>query len=334
MTKLTIIFPLFFSLLFNSSLVHTANHNNTEMNHIIVSQFKNLTRSTKWELVKVVKQNFRTFHPQGMVKIGEFFFLTSVETITKPQKLNPPQNGYDRTPGTGIGHLYKIDQNGNLVAQITLGEKTIYHPGGFDYDGEYLWIPVAEYRSNSQSIVYRVDPITLEADKIFHIKDHIGGVVHNTKSGTFHAVNWGSRLFYTWKADPSNQHENDIFEPECETTENGNHYIDYQDCHYIGGQYMLCSGLSNYDVQSVGTISFGGIELVDLERHIAIHQIPVNARVRPDLVMTYNPFYFETVDNRLRFYFMPEDDESNLYIYETITIPVGNKSADINTCEP
>ena len=57
-----------------------------------------------------------------MVKIGETFFVSSVEVR-------------DREAGQGIGHLYKIDRAGNLVADLTLGEGNIYHPGGIDYDG-------------------------------------------------------------------------------------------------------------------------------------------------------------------------------------------------------
>ena len=41
----------------------------------------------------------------------------------------------------------------------------MYHPGGIDYDGEYIWGPVAEYRPNSESIIYKVDAETLKVEK-------------------------------------------------------------------------------------------------------------------------------------------------------------------------
>ena len=63
-----------------------------------------LTRNSVWKLVASVPIAFRTFHPQGMVKIGETFFVSSVEVR-------------DRAAGKGIGHLYKIDRAGNLVAE-------------------------------------------------------------------------------------------------------------------------------------------------------------------------------------------------------------------------
>src|SRR5256885_7185179 len=99
-----------------------------------------LTRDSEWTLVASVRIAFRTFHPQGMVKIGETFFVSSVEVK-------------DRAAGVGVGHLFKIDSTGRLIADLTLGEGPIYHPGGIDYDGKSLWVPVAEYRPDSRSIV-------------------------------------------------------------------------------------------------------------------------------------------------------------------------------------
>ena len=47
----------------------------------------------------------------------------------------------------------------------------MYHPGGIDYDGDDIWVPVAEYRPNSRSIVYRVDPETMKATEVFRFAD-------------------------------------------------------------------------------------------------------------------------------------------------------------------
>ncbi|MFC3882117.1 DUF6454 family protein [Bacillus songklensis] len=46
-----------------------------------------------------------TYHPQGMTKIGDLYYMSSVEIIEKPVKYDQPKDGYDRTPGKGIGHL-------------------------------------------------------------------------------------------------------------------------------------------------------------------------------------------------------------------------------------
>ena len=38
-----------------------------------------LTRETAWSLVETVPIKFTTYHPQGMVKIGDTLFVSSVE---------------------------------------------------------------------------------------------------------------------------------------------------------------------------------------------------------------------------------------------------------------
>src|SRR5580765_8644555 len=93
-----------------------------EARSIVAERVTKLTRSSSWTLVASVPIAFRTFHPQGMVKIGETLFVSSVEVI-------------DRDAGKGVGHLFKIDKAGNLLADLRLGEGAIYHPGGIDYDG-------------------------------------------------------------------------------------------------------------------------------------------------------------------------------------------------------
>jgi hypothetical protein len=86
------------------------------------------------------------------------------------------------------------------LADLPLGEGSIYHPGGIDYDGRHIW-PVAEYRPNSRSIVYRVNPETMKATEILRFGDHIGALVHDTDDNTLHGVSWGSRRFYRFTLD-------------------------------------------------------------------------------------------------------------------------------------
>jgi len=298
-------------------------HKNEKESKLIIQHVKRLSKSTTWKLMDTIKLNFRTYHPQGMVKIGKHFYISSVETIIKPEKFENFKDGYDRNPGEGVGHLFKFDHSGNLIAVINLGEGIIYHPGGIDYDGESIWVPVAEYRPNSRSIIYCVDPTTLKATKVFRFNDHIGGLVYNTWSNTLIGISWGARRFYTWKLNlwngSVNTGELNEYEiPEFEMKLNGNHYIDYQDCHYIADKYMLCSGVNKYNIPNVGDIAFGGFDFVDIELKVAVHQIPINFWIKPDLVISHNPFYFEIFENHLRFYFIPEDDESNLYIIDAI----------------
>ena len=168
---------------------------------VVSDRVKLLTRGTQWKQVAAIPMQFDTQHPQGMVKIGDDFYLSSVEIKTPTKRFPQPVDGYDRDTGEGAGHLFKFDKTGKLLADLPLGEGSVYHPGGIDYDGRYIWVPVAEYRPNSASIVYRVDPATMKATEVFRFKDHVGGIVHNTDAKTLHGVSWGSRRFYRFTLD-------------------------------------------------------------------------------------------------------------------------------------
>src|SRR5215208_4329410 len=115
-----------------------------------------LTRDSVWTRVRAVPMTFRTFHPQGMVKIGETLFVSSVEVRVPAKRGVQPDGRHDRDTGEGLGHLFKIDMSGRLLADLKIGEGTMYHPGGIDYDGRNIWVTVAEYRPDSRSIVYRI----------------------------------------------------------------------------------------------------------------------------------------------------------------------------------
>lgn len=277
----------------------------------------NLTRATKWESGGEIKMNFPTFHPQGMVKIGDDYFVSSVEIIKPTTKFQQPQDGYDRDTGEGQGHLFKVSASGQLLADIKLGEGSIYHPGGIDFDGKYIWVPAAEYRPNSQSIIYRVDPETLKAEEMFRFKDHIGGVVHNTDDNSLHGVSWGSRRFYKWPLAADGKIANPNDKPEALRVMNPSQYIDFQDCHYAGKSRMLCSGLNNYKTSAdAQPFRLGGFELVSLNDNRPLWQVPVELWSSSGLPMTQNPVFVESNSGGLRAYFMPDDDKSTLYIYD------------------
>jgi hypothetical protein len=211
---------------------------------ILAERVPLLTRATQWKQVAAIKMQFITHHPQGMAKVGEEFFLSSVHIETPTKRYPQLQDGYDRDTGAGAGHLFKFDKDGKLLADVKLGEGATYHPGGIDYDGRHIWVPVAEYRPNSATIVYRVDPATMKAEEMFRFRDHVGGIVHNTDDRSLHGVSWGSRRFYAWPIDAHGKPTNLDVAPEKLRVLNPALYIDYQDCHYIGGSKMLCSGLN------------------------------------------------------------------------------------------
>jgi hypothetical protein len=276
-----------------------------------------LTRDARWTPSASITVGFPTFHPQGMVRIGDTFFVSSVEVKQATRRFPSPIDGYDRDTGAGVGHLFKIDGSGRLLADLTLGEGAIYHPGGIDYDGTDIWVPVAEYRPNSKSVIYRVNPQTMKATEVFRWADHIGAVVHDTDDHSLHGASWGSRRFYRWKLDPNRRLANLPARGESQGTMNPSHYVDYQDCKYVGQRRMLCSGVTELRT-AAGAPPFrlGGLDLIDLRDNRPLHQTPILLWTAGGLDMTHNPAWFEATAAGLRGYFMPEDDKSTIYVYD------------------
>jgi hypothetical protein len=288
------------------------------------TMFRRLDRQSSWRLVSQTRMSWPTFHTQGLVKVGDVFFVSSVEVSAVPRRTGSTDAltdfGIDRTPGSGRGWLFKFDGAGRLLGKVELSEGDAYHPGGIDFDGERLWVPVAEYRPNSTSHLFVVEPSSLQARKLGTARDHLGSVVRDVAGGTFHAVSWGARRLYTFALrradDPASGIESRGWVP------NPQQAIDYQDCHFAGVAYMLCGGLVKYPTPA-GTVAFGGIDLVDLRRSRPEHQLPTNvylddgAGVRADLVVTGNAFWAEPLGDRMRFYFMTEtDNQADLVVYD------------------
>jgi len=282
----------------------------------IAERLRTLTRGATWTPAGVVTLQFPTHHPQGMLRIGDRLYLSSVEIIERTTRYEAPRDGMDRTPGRGAGHLYEVDAEGRLLRTLTAGEGDIYHPGGIDHDGTHIWMPVAEYRPNSRSIIYRVDPATMRAEEVFRVPDHIGGLVMDRASSTLHGVSWGSRRFYTWPLGADGRPTN----IEATPRPNPSHYVDYQDCKSVGAGLALCSGLNAYRPRgpSGPVFALGGVELLDLTRGNAVFQLPVEIWTESGLPMTQNPFSVAVQGNGLRFWFAPEDDRTRVFAFDVV----------------
>jgi hypothetical protein len=258
-----------------------------------------------WHLVRELELLFPTYHPQGLVRIGDRFFLSSVQVSDPPRESSGENSGSSRTSGEGVGHLFSFDLDGRLLDKVQMGEGTIYHPGGIDSDGEWLWVPVAEYRPDSKAIIYRVNPETLEAESVFRVDDHIGAVA--CESGdTLLGVSWGSRRFYRWDIEDGKTLLQKI---------NPSFYVDYQDCVGLGTAGVVCSGLKVHTRPSGERFTLGGIDVIDPRSYTPSWQVPVTRTTRDGSILTRNAFFIEPADEGWNLYFVPEDDQSVLYIY-------------------
>jgi hypothetical protein len=269
------------------------------------------TRSTPWTMVRKIKLDFPTYHPQGLARVGDRLFLSSVEIIEAPVRYPEPVGGYDRTPGKGRGHVFVLDLDGNLQRDIVLGEGDMYHPGGIAVDGRSLLVPVAEYRPNSRAIVYRIDLRSLTARTAFRVNDHVGGVVADPVSHQIYGVSWGSRTFYSWTGNGR----------QLDRRANPNHFIDYQDCAYTERRMMVCTGLTEYANPAGAKFELGGIALIDLRSLVVRHEVPFQQYSSAGHVATRNPVHLETEGRVLRVWAAPDDGEeaagTELLVYES-----------------
>jgi hypothetical protein len=78
---------------------------------------------------------------------------------------------------------------------------------------------------------------------------------------------------------------------------------------------MLCGGLKTYG-NGNAVFRLGGLELVNLSSHQAVYQIPLALYAPSGRPMTQNPFWLEITPNGLRGYFVPDDDQATMYVYE------------------
>jgi hypothetical protein len=164
------------------------------------------------ELVRQVPLKFSTYHVQGLDITERFYFVTSVDTEQ------------DRA------WLFKIDRtNARLNSKKELTDGALIHPGGLHYDGRLLWVPNAEYRRQSRTMIYGLDPGTLEIHTSFGVDDHIGAVASDGKN-LLYGVNWDALHFYTW--DINGRQIKKIDSPTL---------MAYQDIKYFAGK-LLCSG--------------------------------------------------------------------------------------------
>lgn len=279
----------------------------------LVAAFDKVDRNTTWTKTDTIALSFPTYHPQSMEVVGNRIFMTSVQVIEAPQKYATPVDGYDRTPGKGIGHLFVMDRQGHLLKDITLGEGNMYHPGGLDFDGHSLYLPVAQYRPNSSAIVYKVDPTTYAVTKLFTVGDHIGGVVYDRKTRHLIGQSWGSRRFYDWTLEGKQKG----------FWLNENHFTDYQDCEYVEFRKTLCSGVTGLPAQPGASTGYelGGFTMIDLaDRHRITHEVPLQLWSPAGHVITRNPTDLDADGNHLTLYAAPDDEGegpgTQILIYE------------------
>ncbi|KAL2266395.1 hypothetical protein VTJ83DRAFT_5747 [Remersonia thermophila] len=333
----------------------------------IIDQFLRLTRSTSWKLVEKVPFEGDTFEPEGLVRFGngERYLVSAGEwTAPRPRcavSTQTPQeaprkatevggNCMSAGAGAGIPHLLVFDRQGARVADMTLvhppGEDAEYHPGGIDYDGTYVWLPLAQYRPASTATVLRLRVKTSQdefpqVEPVLRVEEHIGAVAHDTSADQkLLGLTWGGRAALSWRLQRRRWwcpwcrrafSPPPVFTRPDRTVRNPSHFVDYQDCKFLGRSWrhglrpvMLCSGIASLEDMNGGgedggtKTEIGGVALVDMESMIPLWEVPLTMRTDRGALMTKNPMDVAVVNARMRLYFLPDERNSTLYGYEPV----------------
>lgn len=101
----------------------------------------------------------------------------------------------DRENRKGFLHLFDL-KTGTLLRQVEAQEGDRFHPGGIALDGDTIWVPVAEYRRSSSSIIQQRRRDTLVLIRSFNVDDHIGCVA--VGPDRLYGGNWDARQIYEW----------------------------------------------------------------------------------------------------------------------------------------
>jgi hypothetical protein len=104
----------------------------------------------------------------------------------------------DSTTRKGYLHEFALP-SGELTRSIEIQDGPRFHPGGIAADDTSIWIPVAEYKRNSSTVVQRRNQRTLELQSQFTVDDHIGCIA--VRGGELVGGNWDSRELYVWDLD-------------------------------------------------------------------------------------------------------------------------------------
>lgn len=260
------------------------------------------TSSTDWDYLGGFALEFQTDHPQGLIRVGQRWFLSTVRIpIGEPGRpdLSVPGDGY----------VIEVAREGELgfeERRLTLSDGAIYHPGGLATDGTFLYVPVSEYRPDSRARIYKIDLETFEPVERFDFPDHIGALSIDRDRRRIYGMSWAARRIYVWDYDWN------LIYANKNLIEN----VEYQDIDFLGGNTLACAGVAHFELNGVA-FDIGGIDLIDANTWLPYHRIMVSTKTPTGRLLTFNAFSHRLRWPKLQLLFVPDDDEeTRIEIYQ------------------
>jgi hypothetical protein len=225
-----------------------------------------------FRLIRVLELRSETDHVQGIDFDNRRLWVTSVNTQNRTGSLQE----FSIASGERIRGI-----------RLDLGER--FHPGGISADRGSLWIPVAEYRRESSSVIQQRSKRTLEVEFQFDVTDHIGCVAA-TPDGLI-GGNWDSRQFYIW------DRRGHLLRKAVNPTGNA-----YQDLKFAGGR-IVASGLLPDRSGAIDWLDYPSLRLV--------------RRINAGNTDSGIPYTREGMAIRGgRLLLLPEDSRSRLFVFD------------------
>lgn len=270
------------------------------------------TDPNEWQLVESIDLKFDTYHPQGMLKVDDTFYITTVKVERRPRYTRQGKQVSVMDEGAGKGYLMQFDAGGNLLKCIELCEGAIFHPGGMDFDGRYIWVPITKYYPYSRSLIVRVDVRSHQVEKVCYVDDSIGAIIHDPDNNILVGANWDADEFLTWQLDSALEVKDAELTAAERRHANTAKHLAIQDSKYIGGGKMVGFGLKNGPKGRVG-----GFDVIDTRTFEKLRSADIELRTPRKSIVSGNPSTIEIVGDKMRLYFAPEDNKTTLYIYQT-----------------
>jgi hypothetical protein len=268
----------------------------------VTSRLLSTTVSSDWRHVGGFDLAFPTDHPQGLLRVDEGWFLSTV-------RIPVGDPGAPDLTVPGDGYLIHVARDGEHAAEqrrLKLSDGMNYHPGGIASDGRHLFVPVSEYRPDSSAHIYKIDPVSMEVVDRIDFADHVGALSIDPARRRIYGMSWAARRIYVW-------------DDEWNLIYVNNNLIDnvnYQDIDFVGGNTLACSGVAHFELNGM-TMDIGGIDLVDANTWLPYHRIMVPTKTRTGRPLTFNAFSHHLDFPKLQLLFVPDDNEdSRVEIYE------------------
>jgi len=134
-------------------------------------------------------------HTQGLEIIQGSYFVTGRREDVQPRQALLLRA---RPKGT-CWDVWNITPSANAERPTRLD-----HPGGMQFDGARLWIPISQSKPNSSSTIAAfklakmVSGVSLTPEFEFSVKDHIGALAVASDQRLLVGANWDTEKVYVW----------------------------------------------------------------------------------------------------------------------------------------